>query len=215
MIQMYRVSKKIHNTTVLEDVNLHVGKGEFVLLVGPSGAGKSTLLRLLHFDDRPTEGWIRVGEYSSSALKDRQIPLLRRKIGIIFQDFKLLKDRNIFENVAFALRVTGTRKSLTKRKALQTLTAVGLAHRRDAMPNQLSGGEQQRVSIARALVNDPFVLLADEPLGDLDKEASSNILELLKEINHRGTTVVMATHDEDLAAHMPYRCIRIENGRIL
>ncbi|MCK4591025.1 MAG: ATP-binding cassette domain-containing protein [Candidatus Latescibacteria bacterium] len=203
------------NTTVLEDVSLQVEKGEFVFLLGSSGAGKSTVLRLIHFDERPTQGWVRLEDYNSSTIKSRHIPPLRRRVGMIFQDFKLLKDRNIFDNVAFALQVTGAKKTFMKRRVLQTLALVGLGHLRNMMPAQLSGGEQQRASIARALVNQPFALLADEPLGDLDKEAASDILQLLRELNHQGTTVLMATHDAELVETLPYRCLRIERGKIL
>ncbi len=215
MIQMYHVYKTVGNTTVLEDVSLQVEKGEFVFLLGPSGAGKSTVLRLIHFDERPTQGWVRLEDYNSSTIKPRHIPPLRRRLGMIFQDFKLLRDRNIFDNVAFALEVTGAKKTLIKRRVLQTLALVGLGHLRNMMPVQLSGGEQQRVSIARALVNQPFALLADEPLGDLDKEAAFDILQLLRELNHQGTTVLMATHDTELVETLPYRCLRIERGKIL
>jgi cell division transport system ATP-binding protein len=214
MIQMHHVYKTVGNTTVLEDVSLQVEKGEFVFLLGPSGAGKSTVLRLIHFDERPTQGWVRLEDYNSSTIKSRHIPLLRRRVGMIFQDFKLLRDRNIFDNVAFALEVTGAKKALMKRRVLQTLTLVGLGHLRNMMPVQLSGGEQQRVSIARALVNQPFALLADEPLGDLDKEAASDILQLLRDLNHQGTTVLMATHDTELMETLPYRCLMIEKGKI-
>jgi len=215
MIQMYHVYKTVANTTVLEDVNLQVEKGEFLFLFGPSGAGKSTVLRLIHFDERPTQGWVRVEDYNSSTIKPRQIPFLRRRVGMIFQDFKLLRDRNVFDNVAFALQVTGAKKTFIKRRVLQTLALVGLGHLRNMMPAQLSGGEQQKVSIARALVNQPFALLADEPLGDLDKDAASEVLQLLRGINHQGTTVLMATHDAQLVESLPYRCLRIERGKIL
>ncbi|MCK4416726.1 MAG: cell division ATP-binding protein FtsE [Candidatus Latescibacteria bacterium] len=215
MIQMFHVYKTVGNTTVLEDVSLQVDKGEFVFLLGPSGAGKSTVLRLIHFDEHPTQGWVRLENYNSSTIKSRHIPLLRRRVGMIFQDFKLLRDRNIFDNVAFALQVTGAKKAFMKRKVLQTLALVGLGHLRNMMPAQLSGGEQQRASIARALVNQPFALLADEPLGDLDKEAAFDILQLLRELNHQGTTVLMATHDAELVETLPYRCLRIEKGKIL
>ncbi len=215
MIQMFHVYKTVGNTTVLEDVSLQVDKGEFVFLLGPSGAGKSTVLRLIHFDEHPTQGWVRLENYNSSTIKSRHIPLLRRRVGMIFQDFKLLRDRNIFDNVAFALQVTGAKKAFMKRKVLQTLALVGLGHLRNMMPAQLSGGEQQRASIARALVNQPFALLADEPLGDLDKEAAFDILQLLRELNHQGTTVLMATHDTELVETLPYHCLRIEKGKIL
>ncbi|MBN1349008.1 cell division ATP-binding protein FtsE [candidate division KSB1 bacterium] len=215
MVRISNVTMKYNRDDGLERVNLAIGNGEFVFLVGPSGAGKSTVLRLIYMDVCPTDGQVTVGRYNSATIKKRDIPYLRRKIGVVFQDFKLLDDRNVFENVAFALRVTGARRRDIKKKVLRILTDVGLNHKRNKMPHHLSGGEQQRVAIARALVNEPFILLADEPTGNLDPEASQNILELLKKINSRGTAILMATHDYQLVKKLGKRIIRIEKGRTL
>ena len=197
----------------LERINLAIGNGEFVFLVGPSGAGKSTVLKLIYMDIKPTDGQVVVNKYNSVNIKKREIPYFRRKIGIVFQDFKLLYDRNVFDNVAFALRVTGAKHKEIKRKVLRILTDVGLNHKRNKMPLQLSGGEQQRVAIARALVNEPFILLADEPTGNLDHDATQDIMRLLKKINSRGTAILMATHDYQLVKNMGKRIIRIEKGK--
>lgn len=215
MVRITNVKMKYNSEDGLDRVNLAVSNGEFVFLVGPSGAGKSTVLKLVYMDVRPSDGQVIVGRYNSIKIKKREIPYLRRRIGIIFQDYKLLYDRNVFENVAFALRVTGAKKSAIKRKVLRMLADVGLNHKRSKMPHQLSGGEQQRVAIARALVNEPFILLADEPTGNLDDEAAHNILELLMKINSRGTAVLMATHDYRLVKNLGRRIVRIERGKTL
>jgi cell division transport system ATP-binding protein len=199
----------------LKRVNLTVRPGEFVFLVGPSGAGKSTALRLIYMAERPTDGQVVVGRFNSHTIKSKEIPYLRRQLGIIFQDFKLLEDRNIYDNVAFALQVTGTKRRDIKRKVLRALANVGLSHKRYKMPQELSGGEQQRVAIARALVNDPFILLADEPTGNLDPVTAQGIMELLEKINARGTAVLMATHNYALFESRPVlgkRVVRIEGG---
>jgi len=213
MIDLYNVWKR-RETVILRDISFHVSNGEFVLLVGPSGAGKSTILRLIHFDEKPTDGRVIVYGYDSTEIKRSEIPYIRRKIGFIFQDFKQLRDRNVFDNIAFAMEVTGAKRGI-RRKVMQALAMVGMGHKRNAMPYELSGGEQQRVAIARALVNDPFILLADEPTGDLDSDSAAEILELLRQINNRGTAVLMATHDTSLIGRMPYRYIKIEAGRII
>lgn len=215
MIQLFHVYKRYKNRVVLHDINLKVDKGEFVCLVGPSGAGKSTLLRIIYMDEFPTEGQVNVNGYSSATIRRRQVPYLRRRIGAIFQDFKLLVDRNVFDNVAFALEVTGAGRKAIKRKVLQALVQMGMSHRRYATPYELSAGEQQRTSIARALVNDPLVLLADEPTGNLDPDVSMEIMELLRGINSRGTAVIVATHNADLVRRFPYRIINIREGRIV
>jgi cell division transport system ATP-binding protein len=214
MIDLYKVWKR-QDIVILRDISFQVASGEFVLLVGPSGAGKSTVLRLIHFDERPTDGKVIVYGYDSSQVKRAEIPYIRRKIGFIFQDFKLLRDRNVADNVAFAMEVTGAKRGTIKRKVMQALAMVGMSHRRNSMPYELSGGEQQRVAIARALVHDPLILLADEPTGDLDSDSADEIFELLRQINNRGTSVLMATHDISLIRRMPYRHIRIEAGNIV
>ncbi len=210
---VYKVYEK--NWYALQGINLRIEKGEFVYVVGPSGAGKSTLLRLIYMDLFPTAGEVVVAGYSSSRIKPKEIPYLRRKIGVIFQDFKLLKDKNVYENVAFALEVIGTPRRKIKEKVLKVLAEVGISHKRHAFPYQLSGGEQQKVAIARALVRDPFILLADEPTGNIDPEGTREILELLKNINTSGTAVVMATHELSLIERFPRRLIRLEQGRIV
>ena len=210
---VYKVYEK--NWYALQGINLKIEKGEFVYVVGPSGAGKSTLLRLIYMDLFPTAGEVVVAGYSSSRIKPKEIPYLRRKIGVIFQDFKLLKDKNVYENVAFALEVIGTPRRKIKEKVLKVLAEVGISHKRHAFPYQLSGGEQQKVAIARALVRDPFILLADEPTGNIDPEGTREILELLKNINTSGTAVIMATHELSLIERFPRRLIRLEQGRIV
>jgi len=214
MIEFFNVSVKSKNRYILKQISLKINKGEFVYLIGKTGAGKTTLLRLIYMDLFPTKGNVLVADYSSSNIKKRQIPYLRRKVGVIFQDFKLLPDRNVYENVAFALRVIGGGRKEIKSRVLSVLTQVGLNHKRYHLPEVLSGGEKQRVAIARALVNEPFILLADEPTGNLDPEASREIVELLERINKGGTAVCMATHNYSLLRLAPHRTIVLENGQI-
>ncbi len=214
MIELHNISVSFDGQDVLSGLNFTLKNGEFVYLVGPTGAGKSSLLRLLYMDLKPHNGVVRVAEYDSATTKSRHIPLLRRRLGIVFQDFKLLDDRDVYENVAFALYVTNTRRSEIKKLVLQALAEVGLSHKRGQMPNELSGGEQQRVVIARALVNAPSLLLADEPTGNLDPHASSEIMELIRKINMRGTAILMATHNYDLVRKYPARIVKLENGKL-
>lgn len=199
---------------ILSDINFVIERGEFVSLVGESGAGKSSLLRLLYMDLKPTRGVVHIGEYDSKTIKTHEVPYLRRKLGIVFQDFKLLEDRNVYDNVAFALHVTGATSDEIRKKVLTVLTQVGLSHKRNAMPHQLSGGEQQRVCIARALVNEPFLILADEPTGNLDPGTSLDILKLLLDINHKGTAVLMTTHNYDLVRKAQGRILQIKDGLV-
>lgn len=201
--------------SALHHVSFSVEKGEFVFLVGHSGAGKSTLLRLLSMEERPSSGEVWVAGYSSADIHRRQIPHLRRRLGIVFQDFRLLPDRTAEQNVAFALEVTGAAPTQVSGKVARLLTQVGLAAKATAFPHELSGGEQQRVAIARALANDPFVLLADEPTGNLDDRATHAIYLLLREINARGTEVVMATHDLTLIERAGHRFIELDNGQLI
>jgi cell division transport system ATP-binding protein len=215
IVGIYHLNKKLGKHFSLEDINLQVANGEFVFLVGPSGAGKSTLLRLIYMDDAPTSGQIVVGPYISTRMKRNTIPALRRKVGIVFQDFRLIEDRTVFENVALALKVTGAGMGEIKRKVTDILTRVALYHKRYEFPPSLSGGEQQRVAIARAVANRPAVLLADEPTGNLDPVATKSILELLFKINAGGTAVLMATHDIDLVRSFGQRIIYLENGRLV
>ncbi len=199
----------------LKEVTFHVAKGEFVFLTGHSGAGKSTVLRLVYAEELPTSGEVRVSGFSTARLMRREVPRLRRRIGIVFQDFRLLEDRTAEENVAFALEVTGARRSIIAPKATRVLAQVGLAAKSQAYPRELSGGEQQRVAIARALVNDPPVLLADEPTGNLDERASRGVFQLLRDINANGTAVVMATHDLDIVRQTNYRVIELQDGAVV
>ncbi len=215
MIELSNVKAKYPGGDGLELVNLSVGPGEFVYLIGPSGAGKSSVLKLIYMDIFPQSGYVRVDGYNSLTIKKRHIPYLRRKLGIIFQDFKLLSDRNVYDNVAFTLHVTNTRRQDIKKKVLRVLAEVGLQHKRMKMPHELSGGEQQRVAIARALVNEPIILLADEITGNLDPESESEIIELLEKINAKGTAILMATHDDRLVRNRNRKIVNIVRGRTL
>lgn len=214
MIEIFNTTVSIDNKLLLQDINLKITKGEFVYLIGKTGSGKTTLLRLIYMDLLPGKGNVIVDQFSSSSIKRKQIPLLRRKVGVVFQDFKLLMDRNVFDNVAFALRVVGASRRKIKSRVLSVLTQVGLHHRRYHMPGQLSGGEQQRIAIARALANEPFILLADEPSGNLDPEASMSILDLLEEINRRGTAILMATHNYNIIQKYPHRTVMLADGEL-
>ena len=199
----------------LQKVSFTTTRGEFVFLTGPSGAGKSTILKLCYMDFLPSSGEVRVSGVSSMKAKRTEISQLRRKLGIVFQDFRLLEDRTAWANVAFALEVTGTQSKQIPGRVQKVLERVGLASKMQAMPSELSGGEQQRVAIARALVNDPFVLLADEPTGNLDDRASRAVFQLLREINASGTAVMMATHDLDLVRSSGFRSLELNKGALV
>jgi cell division transport system ATP-binding protein len=214
MIELKNVTVSYDGQQVLDRLNFSVEQGEFVYLVGQTGTGKSSLMRLLYFDLYPSTGRVKIAGYDFETLTNRQIPLIRRRLGIVFQDFKLLEDRNVYDNVAFALFVTNARQSEIKKTVLHVLADVGLSHKRNHMPHELSGGEQQRVVIARALVNEPIVLLADEPTGNLDPTSSAEIMELLKKINMRGTAVLMATHNYDLVKKYPARVVQLKDGKL-
>lgn len=214
MINLSEVSVAFNGNTVLDQVSLQVKPGEFAFLVGQTGCGKSTLLRLMYMDLKPSKGVVTVGKYMSSNIEEREKPYLRRTLGIIFQDFKLLDDRNVFDNVAFTLHVTGVKGKEIKRRVLHALADVGLSHQKYKMPHELSGGEQQRVVVARALVNNPEFLLADEPTGNLDPATSLEILQLLRDINTRGTAVIMATHNYDLVRRTNERIIQVKGGKV-
>lgn len=192
-----------------------MGRGEFVFLTGHSGAGKSTLMKLIYGDERPSEGDVRVSGFNISQLRREEVPRLRRRLGIVFQDFQLLEDRTAEENVAFALEVTGAQRNAIPGRVARVLTQVGLAMKANNFPRELSGGEQQRVAIARALVNDPPVLLADEPTGNLDERATRGVFQLLSEINSLGTVVLMATHDLDLVRAAGRRVLELREGRLV
>lgn len=216
MIRVQDVSKVYDGGTVaVRDVTLEINKGEFVFLVGPSGSGKSTLIRLMLRQELPTDGKIWVAGKLITELPAWKIPLLRRSIGTVFQDFKLLPTKTVFENVAFALEVIGRPRHVIRNQVPQVLNLVGLGAKADRLPKQLSGGEQQRVSIARAFVNRPLILLADEPTGNLDPATSVGIMRLLDRINRTGTTVVMATHDHAIVDAMRRRVVALERGRIV
>ena len=198
MIQLYRVSKYYEGVPALRDVGFVVDKGEFVFLTGPSGAGKSTLLRMLYCAERADEGQIIIQGMNATKLNASSIPYLRRNMGFVFQDYKLLPNKTVYENVTLALKVVGTHASQIERRTYQVLKKVGMQAKRHLMPPMLSGGEQQRVAIARALVNEPQVLLADEPTGNLDPQSTQDIVRLFKDINMKGTTVLLATHDMEM-----------------
>lgn len=216
MVRMYGVTKVYPGDVVaLDDVYLTVEKGDFVFIVGQSGAGKSTLLSLIYRGTVPTRGQVFVDGRNIVRLRRREVPLLRRKIGAIYQDFKLLPDRTVYDNVAFALEVIEAPPKDISRKVSQALEMVGLSGKATCLPDQLSGGEQQRVAIARAVVNDPLILVADEPTGNLDPETSNGIMALLSDVNCRGTTVIMATHNQAIVDRMRRRVVEIEAGRII
>lgn len=216
MITLENVVKSYPNGVgAINGISLHIERGEFVFVVGDSGSGKSTLIKLLLKELEPTEGTIRVNGVNLGRMKKRTIPKYRRKIGCVFQDFRLLKDRNVYENVAFAQRVIVTPTREIKKNVPAMLSLVGLAEKYKSYPKELSGGEQQRVALARALVNSPDILLADEPTGNLDPKTSREIMKLLEEINARGTTVLVVTHDRDIVNTLKKRVIRMQKGIIV
>ncbi len=216
MVEVRNVSKSFKKGWyALKNISLSVDKGDFVFLTGPTGSGKTTLLRLIYMDIFPDEGEVAVAGFLSSKIKSYEIPLLRRRIGIIFQDFRLLEDKTVYENVAFALEVTGGSGRKMREKVMKTLTLLGLSHKRNEFPYRLSGGEQQKAAIARALVREPFILLADEPTGNIDLEGSEEIIQILKEVNTSGTAVLMATHDVYLAKKMGGGIINLEEGEMV
>ena len=216
MIETYHLSKiYTRGVHALRDVSITIGKGEFVFLTGPSGAGKSTFLRILLRQERPTDGQVVVGGRNLAELSPADVQAYRRTVGFVFQDFKLVPRLSVFENVTLVLRAMGVPPGLQRRRALQALQGVGLQHRLGALPPELSGGEQQRVAVARALVNDPAIVLADEPTGNLDPELSLEVMALFREINARGTTVVVATHDPELIRRVGHRSISLAHGRLM
>ena len=216
MIEFNNVSK-IYNNNVkaLSDVSVKIDSGDFVFLVGPSGSGKSTFIKMLLKEIEPTMGNITVADKKLSEIKRNQIPYYRRKIGMVFQDFRLIPTLNVYENVAFAIRVVEASQKEIRKRVPMVLSLVGLSHKYKMFPNELSGGEQQRVSLARAIVNNPSVLIADEPTGNLDPDTAKEIMELLEDINKSGTTIVMATHAKDIVDNMKKRVIAIEKGSIV
>ncbi len=216
MIQFRNISKIYHPSVVaLEDVTLHIKQGEFVSIVGRSGTGKSTLVKLLISEIKPTKGRIVIGDWDITYIKQSDIPFLRRQIGVVFQDFKLLEKKTVYENISFALEVVGASGKRIKEVIPQVLKVVGLENKDDHFPYQLSGGEQQRVAIARALVHQPKILVADEPTGNLDSINTKDIIDILKKINEFGTTVLLVTHNRDVVNSLEKRVITIDNGRIV
>ncbi|WP_071460811.1 cell division ATP-binding protein FtsE [Bacillus massilinigeriensis] len=216
MIEMQDVSKTYSNgVTALSRININIEQGEFVYVVGPSGAGKSTFIKMMYREIRPTHGTISVNGINLSKLRHNKVPLLRRNIGVVFQDFKLLQTLSVYENVAFAMEVIEEQPANIKRRVMETLDLVGLKHKARMLPTELSGGEQQRVSIARSIVNSPKVVIADEPTGNLDPDTSWEIMNIFDEINLRGTTIVMATHNKEIVNTIKHRVIAIEGGRIV
>lgn len=216
MIELKNVSKVYDNGSIaLDHVSLHIGKGEFVFVVGASGAGKSTLIKLLSYEELPSRGSVFVNGIEVNKLAKNRVSYLRRKMGIVFQDFRLLPNKTAQENVAFAMEVIEAPRRLIRRRVRDVLDLVGLVGKADALPKNLSGGEQQRVAIARAIVNRPLLLIADEPTGNLDPETSRDIMEVFKKINHMGTTVLMVTHDKTLVDMMNKRVIEIDGGKVV
>ena len=215
MIEFKNVSKVYSNgTSALKNINLHIKKGEFVFIVGSSGAGKSTFLKLIMHEELPSRGSIYLDGIRITSISKKEVPYLRRKMGIVFQDFRLIDKMNVFDNVAFAMRVTGASEKDVKKRVPYILGLVGLQDKTNRRPAELSGGEQQRVSLARALVNNPSIIIADEPTGNIDPEMSYEIVELLTEINKRGTTILMVTHEHDLVKQFGKRVIEINDGVI-
>jgi len=215
VLKFQGVSLAYKHTPIIEDVSFELYKGDLVYLIGRTGSGKSTILKSIYADIKPTHGSIEVGKYNIQTISSDNIPYLRRQLGIIFQDFQLLPDRNVGDNIAFVCRATGwTNSQAIKNKVMAVLMRVGLSHKVNSMPHELSGGEQQRTVIARALVNDPILLIADEPTGNLDPEVSMMILKTLKEINEEGTAILMATHDHSLMEKFPAKVIECKNGKV-
>lgn len=216
LIELKDVSKKYRrSTTALRHLTLSVNQGEFVYIVGPSGAGKSTFIKLLYREEKLSSGSLKVGEFNLTKMKKRQIPLLRRSLGVVFQDYKLLERKTVFENVAFAMEVIGEKRKHVKKRVTEVLELVGLKHKMRSFPHQLSGGEQQRVAIARAIVNNPKVLIADEPTGNLDPDIAMEIMQVLERINLQGTTILMATHNAQIVNSLRHRVIAIEDGKLV
>jgi len=216
MISLSNVGKEYRKGQwALRDVTFTIQKGEFVILSGTSGAGKTTLMRLVSLEERPTEGQLTLEGFASNQIKKRQLPYFRRRIGLVFQDFRLLRDRSAYENIALVLRATGAKQGSLHRRVIRALAAVGLSGRGDAMPHELSGGEQQRIGIARAIVGDPFIVLADEPTGNLDDANKREVFQMLKKISSAGTAVLIATHDLTIAREMRARTLILDKGRLV
>ena len=213
MLTFTNVDYGYPNQTVFTNLNLQLDAGEFCFLIGKSGAGKSTILQMIYMNIFPLSGVVQVDKYDSKTVKPKDLPFLRRKLGIVFQDFRLLNDRNIFDNLAFVLEVTNTPSKEIKRRVNNALTDVGLVHRKSSMPSELSGGEQQRIAIARALVNEPSLILADEPTGNLDPETTSEIVDIFTKINRKGTAILFATHNYDIVKKYNHKIYKLQDGK--
>ena len=215
MIRFQNVSKHYGNQTALRDITFLIEKGEMVFITGPSGSGKTTLLRLIYLAEKPDEGTISVAEWETGKMKESNVPLVRRNMGFIFQDFRLLNNRNVFDNVALTLRIRGADEKELKTKIFEALKLVNLRHKTDSYPLALSGGEQQRVVIARAIVSEPAIILADEPTGNVDPDTSAGIIRTFKEINIKGTTILIATHNRELFRDTGRRVLRLDTGNLV
>lgn len=216
MIQLTNISKQYDNGIVaVNDITLRIEQGEFVYVVGPSGSGKSTFMKLLNREVKATSGSLTVGKFKLDRIKKRELPMLRREVGVVFQDFKLLPNLTAFENIAYALEVTGASGKEIKKRVNEVLQLIGLTHKIHQYPDELSGGEQQRIAIARAIANKPRILVADEPTGNLDPDTAMEIMEILEDINRTGTTVIMGTHNDYLVNQRKHRVLRLERGRLI
>ncbi len=215
VISFANVTVRFDERIIFRNLDFALDSGEFVYLIGATGSGKSSFLKLIYRDLLPIEGSVQVAGMDVTRLKERKVPELRRSLGIVFQDFQLLPDRSVYDNVAFALEVTGKKRSFIKQRVLEVLSMVGLSHRRFDMPDDLSGGEQQRVVIARALANEPRLMLADEPTGNLDPEAAHAIMDIFRQINNRGMAVLMVTHNYDMVKRYPYRTVKIQEESVV
>lgn len=216
MIEMQNVYKKYPNgITAINGLSVRIEPGEFVYVVGPSGAGKSTFIKMIYREERATKGTIKVGDFDLMTIKEKNIPFLRRYVGVVFQDFKLLPKLTVYENIAYAMEVVEKNPKAIQKRVLEVLELVGLKHKVRMFPNELSGGEQQRIAIARAIANTPHILIADEPTGNLDPDTSWEIMKILEEISNQGTTVIMATHNSQIVNVVKHRVLAVENGRIV
>lgn len=215
LIEFHEVGKDYENQTALHDITLSVERGEMVFLTGPSGSGKTTLLKLLYLAEKPDRGSILMGDVETSSLRESEVPILRRTIGVVFQDFRLLENKTVYENIAIALRIRGISERDVKARVYDTLKMVNLRHKTEAYPRALSGGEQQRVVISRAIVAEPTLLLADEPTGNLDSNTAEGVMRIFKEINARGTTILIATHNRELYRHSGRRVFTLDTGALI
>jgi cell division transport system ATP-binding protein len=215
MLSLTNIEFRYQDLEIFSNLNFEMNNGEFIFLIGRSGSGKSTLLQMINMNLQPDSGTVQFLQFNSALIKPKEIPYVRRKIGIVYQDYKLLRDRTVYENLQFVLRATGTPKSDIGKKINNVLTDVGLSHRRYSMPDELSGGEKQRIAIARAVINNPVLILADEPTGNLDPETTDEIIQIFSNINRQGTAVLFATHNYDLIKRNDYKIYKLDNGRVV